>query len=94
MIPDFKKLSSHLLSQIHFCRFFYKLVERMERLGVGSERLKILMSAIVTGKLHRLKDLTMINPKYAVLFKRTKESERIQEVVQQYLTKYSRVLRD
>lgn len=66
----------------------------MERLGVGSERLKILMSAIVTGKLHQIKDLTMINPKYAVLFKRTKECERIQEVVQQYLTKYARVLRD
>lgn len=28
-IPDHKKTSSHLLSQIHFCRFFYKLIERM-----------------------------------------------------------------
>lgn len=34
-----------------------------------------------------------MNPKYAVIFKRTKESERIQEVIQQYLTKYERILK-
>jgi hypothetical protein len=28
-IPDHKKTSSHLLSQIHFCRFLYKIIERM-----------------------------------------------------------------
>jgi hypothetical protein len=28
-VPDHKKTSAHLLSQIHFCRFFYKLIERM-----------------------------------------------------------------
>ena len=45
----------HLLSQIHFCRFLYKIIERMERLGVGSERLKILMSVLIGGKLEDLK---------------------------------------
>lgn len=28
-IPDHKKTSTHLVSQIHFCRFLYKLIERM-----------------------------------------------------------------
>jgi hypothetical protein len=50
-VPDHKKTSSQLLSQIHFCRFFYKLIERMERLNVGSDRLKTMMSTIIKGKL-------------------------------------------
>ena len=49
-IPDHKKTSAQLLSQIHFCRFFYKLIERMEKLGVGSDRLKIMMATIINGK--------------------------------------------
>lgn len=32
-MPDHKKTSSQLLSQVHFCRFFYKLLERMAAVG-------------------------------------------------------------
>ena len=47
---DHKKTSAQMLSQIHFCRFFYKLIERMDRLNVGSETLKVLMGSIIKGK--------------------------------------------
>lgn len=52
--PDHKKTSSQMLSQIHLCRFFYKLIERMERLNFGSDKLKVLMSTIIKGKFKEI----------------------------------------
>jgi disulfide oxidoreductase YuzD len=71
-IPDNKKTSSQLLSQIHLCRFFYKLIERMEHIGEGAQRLKDLMRAIISGKLSDLKNLKVINPRYATIYRRSK----------------------
>jgi hypothetical protein len=72
-IPDHKKTSSQLLSQIHFCRFFYKLIERMEHIGEGTQRLRDLMRVIISGKLSDLKALKLMNPRYATIYKRSKE---------------------
>ena len=43
-----------MLSQIHLCRFFYKLIERMERLNFGSDKLKVLMSTVIKGKFKEI----------------------------------------
>ena len=65
----------------------------MDKLGVCSERLKVLMSTIISGKLNEIKDLKLLNSKYGILYSRTKECDRIQDVVDQYLAKYERILR-
>lgn len=64
----------------------------MERLNVGSDKLKTMMSTIIKGKFTEIKELTIINPKYAIIYQRTKECERIQDVVDQYLVKYQSIL--
>jgi hypothetical protein len=51
------------------------------------------MAAIINGKLKELMDLKVINSKYAPIFRKTKEFERIQSVVEQYNTKYDRILK-
>ena len=50
-MPDHKKISNQLLSQFHLCRFFYKLIERMDFIGQGFSRLKGLMGSLIGGKL-------------------------------------------
>lgn len=72
-IPDHKKTSSHFLSQIHLCRFFYKLMERMDNIGENPLRLKDMMRTIIGGKLSDLKNLKLINPRHATIYRRSKE---------------------
>lgn len=72
-VPDNKKLSGQLLSQIHFCRFFYKLMERMNGLEESASPLKDMMKSIISGRLADIKHLRLINPRYATIYRRTKE---------------------
>jgi hypothetical protein len=90
--PDHKKTSNQLLSQVHLCRFFYKLLERMVAVGEGSARLKEQMKALLAGKLSDLKHLRLIAPRHATIYRRTREFEHIEEVVDQYVFKYAQVL--
>lgn len=71
-VPDHRKTSAQLLSQIHLCRFFYKLIERLEALGRGEEKLRKVMGAMIGGKLQEIRDLSHIPSGYATIFKRTK----------------------
>jgi hypothetical protein len=71
--PDHKKTSSQLLSQVHFCRFFYKLLERMSAVGEGSLRLREQMRTLLAGKLADLKHLRLITPRHATIYRRTRE---------------------
>lgn len=50
------------------------------------------MSIIIKGKFNEIQQLTNINAKYALIFQRTKECERIQDVIQQYINKYQKIL--
>ena len=52
----------------------------------------MMISSLISGKFNEIKDLNILNSKYAIIYKRTKENERIQDVVQQYLGKYERIL--
>ena len=54
-MPDHKKTSTHLLSQIHLCRFLYKLIERMDTVDLQTDKLRSLMGGVIKGKLGELK---------------------------------------
>jgi hypothetical protein len=64
---DKKLLSKQLLSQIHFCRFLYKLLKRIEEKinGNVSDGLKDLMSSLIFYKLTTVKELDALDGKTA-----------------------------
>lgn len=72
-IPDNKKTSNQLLSQIHFCRFCFKLLERMQDVNLGSDEIRDCIGLLIGGKMHELKELSVLTARYAALFRRTKE---------------------
>lgn len=72
---DHKKVSAQLISQIHFCRFLYKLIERIELLESVDETdcLKQTMSCIIDGKFREIVSLRGLNNgKLAIIFRKTK----------------------
>ena len=61
-------------------------------MNLGSEKLKSLMANIIAGKLNEIKDLTAVNQRYATIYRRTKEYQKVQDIIDQYLVKYEKVL--
>ena len=64
----------------------------MQNMNLGSEKLKSLMANIIAGKLNEIKDLTAVNQRYATIYRRTKEYQKVQGIIDQYLVKYEKVL--
>ena len=64
----------------------------MQNMSLGSEKLKSLMANIIAGKLNEIKDLTAVNQRYATIYRRTKEYQKVQDIIDQYLVKYEKVL--
>jgi hypothetical protein len=50
------------------------------------------MRALLAGKLSDLKHLRLIAPRHATLYRRTREFERIEQVIDQYALKYAQVV--
>jgi hypothetical protein len=75
----------------------YKLFMRMkakltpERNG-EFELLKEYMCGIIFERLHEIEELTIVSPKYALDFKASPEYAKIDQIVQQYLSKYKKDL--
>lgn len=51
----------------------------------------MLMSIVIFGKLEDVKELNVINSKYAVLFRRSKEFLKVEELIDQYSLKYEKI---
>lgn len=60
---DKKQISKELLSQIHFCRFVFKLLQRMKTKlkNKFSPELKECMSGIIFHKLDEVENLSKLN---------------------------------
>lgn len=61
---DRKQISKELLSQIHLCRFVYKLLQRiLQNLdsGYGADELQSSMKGLIFEKLHEVQNLTCMN---------------------------------
>lgn len=64
----------------------------MAAVGEGSIRLHDQMKAVLAGKLADLKHLRLIAPRHATLYRRSREFERVEQVVDQYALKYAQLL--
>lgn len=94
---DKKYLSKQLLSQIHFCRFLYKLVVRMkdklsQEVNEELTPLKELMAGLVFEKLDEVNNLRAVNSKHAPDYKATPDYHKIAQIIEQYVAKYTKDL--
>lgn len=87
-------ISKQLLSQVHFCRFLYKLLQRIEDKINGniSEALKELLSGLIFDKLQEVKSLTQLDEKSARDYKQSQDYEKIAQIISQYQSKYQKDL--
>jgi len=72
---DKKVLSKQLLSQIHFCRFIYKLLLRIkDKIDNNiSEGLKNQLISLIFGKLTSVKSLEILRPSVGKLYRKTSD---------------------
>lgn len=94
---DRKLLAKQLLSQIHLCRFMYKLIMRMgDRLSQQRNdelaALKDSLTGAIFEKLSEVEDLKLLPAKLANDFKDSPDFAKIVQIIQQYLTKYRKDL--
>ena len=94
---DKKYLSKQLLSQIHFCRFLYKLIMRMkDKLGEDLNQellgLKEGMVGLIFHKLEEVNTLKAVNTRHAQDYKNTPDFNKIAQIIDQYQNKYSKDL--
>jgi hypothetical protein len=94
---DKKHLSKQLLSQIHFCRFLYKLTIRMRdklspELNEEMAPLKEYMAGLVFEKLEEVNSLKAVNTKHAADYKCTPDYHKIAQIIEQYVAKYNKDL--
>lgn len=94
---DKKQLSKQLLSQIHFCRFLYKLIIRMrdklgEELNDELNSLKENMTSLIFEKLQDVNNLKTVNSKHSSDYKATPDYHKISQIVEQYVSKYTKDL--
>jgi hypothetical protein len=68
---DPKKISNQLVSQLHLCRFLFKLIQRIEKSEMvdESENLRSQMGQVIFKKLSELKNLTMLDGEVATEFR-------------------------
>lgn len=91
---DKKLISKQLLSQIHFCRFLYKLLKRIDEKINGniSHDLKEAMSTLIFEKLDYVKELEPLDSKTAREYKQSPDYEKISQIIAQYHLKYEKDL--
>lgn len=88
-----KRISKELLSQVHFCRFVYKLVQRIEnRLQGGiNPHLKASMCGLVFQKLEDITELNCLNSN-SVDYRKSNDYKKLCQIVSQYQEKYEKEL--
>ena len=91
---DKKIVSKQLLSQIHFCRFLYKLLKRIDdKINVNiSDQLKDSMSSLIFEKRYYVKELEPLDSKTAREYKQSQDYEKISQIIGQYQAKYEKDL--
>lgn len=50
------------------------------------------MANIIAGKFNEIKELKVVNQRYATIYRRTKEYQKVQEIIDQYMIKYEKVI--
>ena len=85
-VYDSKKQFENFISQIHFCRFLYKLIERITKaFNIDSDRkVRIKMTSLIFQKLKEISQLKGIEIKHKEYFKSTPEFSKLLSIVNQY----------
>jgi len=85
-VCDSKKLFEHFISQIHFCRFLFKLIERMNKaFNIDSDKkVRIKMTTLIFQKLKEVSQLKGIELKHREYFKSTPEFSKLFSIIHQY----------
>jgi len=86
---DKKYLSKQLLSQIHFCRFLYKLIIRIkdklsQEINEELYCLKEYMSGMIFEKLEEVEHLRGVNSKIISDYKTSPDFHKISQIIEQY----------
>jgi hypothetical protein len=94
---DRKLLAKQLLSQIHLCRFMYKLIMRMgdrlsEQRNDELTNLKDSLTGMIFEKLSEVEQLDSVSPKLVTDFRDSSDYTKINQIIQQYLAKYRKDL--
>ena len=80
------------MSQIHLCRFVYKLLQRIKQnLSGASEAngLQSSMKGLIFEKLYEVQELTCMNDeKKAREYRKTQDYQKIKQIIDQYHKKY------
>lgn len=89
---DRKQISKELLSQIHMCRFVYKLLQRvMSTLQNCSNDLKTTMAGFVFDRLSHVQSLSCLFGDQKIKeYKKTQDYQKIHQIIQQYQKKYEK----
>lgn len=89
---DKKQISKELLSQVHFCRFVYKLLQRINNKidGKVHSALKENMNGLIFQKLGQVQRLNNVETSKAVEYKKTSDYQKICQIVDQYQKKYEK----
>ena len=92
ILIDKKQISKELLSQIHFCRFVYKLLQRIDTTIDGSigNDLRTSMNGILLEKLYSVENLTCLEQNKGNEYKKTSDYQKVCQIVTQYLEKYQK----
>ena len=87
-------ISKQLLSQIHFCRFTYKLI-----IGLQSKLcfevcnpLKRLLATLLFSKLSEIKELKLIGREHLDEYSNFVDYKKLLKLVEEYEAKYKRKL--
>jgi hypothetical protein len=93
---DSKKQFEYFISQIHFCRFLYKLIERMTKaFNIDSYRkLRTKMTTLIFNKLKEVSQLKGLELKSRDYFKSTAEFSKLFSITSQYEEKYREALQE
>jgi hypothetical protein len=89
---DRKQISKELLSQVHFCRFVYKLLQRINTKIGGdiNDSLKNKMSSLIFEKLGQVQKLSNLGAGRAIEYRKTTDYQKICQIVSQYERKYEK----
>ena len=89
---DRKQISKELLSQVHFCRFVYKLLQRINSKIDGriNQSLKDNMSGLIFQKLNQVQRLANLEEPKAGEYRKTSDYQKICQIVEQYQKKYEK----
>lgn len=87
-----KQISKELLSQVHFCRFVYKLLQRINSKIDGdiNGSLYESMCGLVFSKLGEVQNLKLLESMKASEYKKSSDFQKICQIVDQYHKKYEK----